>query len=224
MGTSLHNKSGNVFLGYLAGFYETGDNKLYVENSGSSTPLIWGDFTNDILRINGTLDVNNAYHFPLSDGTTGQVLQTDGSGVLSWNDEGGATEINDLTDGKTGGASVFLGSGAGANDDGTNNQNVAIGWNALNANTSGAYNTAIGYNALYSETSGDRNTANGGYALRSNTTGGSNTATGYTALYSNTIGNNNTANGALALWANTTGDGNTAIINFILKTQLFQHL
>jgi len=54
-GTSLHNKSGNVFLGYQAGYNETGDNKLYIENSNSTTPLIWGDFANDSIRITGDL-------------------------------------------------------------------------------------------------------------------------------------------------------------------------
>ena len=40
--------------------------------------------------------------------------------------------------------------GALANDDGTTNNNTAVGYNALNANTSGASNTAIGANSLTS--------------------------------------------------------------------------
>ena len=54
---AAHNKSGNVFLCYQAGYSELGDNKLYIENSNSSSPLIWGDFTNDIAAINGKLGV-----------------------------------------------------------------------------------------------------------------------------------------------------------------------
>ncbi len=56
---SVHNKSGNVFLGYQAGFNETGSNLLYIENSSSSSPLIWGDFTNgsEKVQINGDLHV-----------------------------------------------------------------------------------------------------------------------------------------------------------------------
>jgi len=50
--------SGNIFLGYQSGYSETGSNKLYIENSSSATPLIWGDFANDMLRFNGTLGVN----------------------------------------------------------------------------------------------------------------------------------------------------------------------
>ncbi len=45
--------SGNVFLGCLAGFHETGSDKLYIENTDNSKPLIWGDFANDKLVVNG---------------------------------------------------------------------------------------------------------------------------------------------------------------------------
>jgi hypothetical protein len=47
--------SGNLFLGYQAGYAETGSNKLYVANSATSTPLIYGEFDNALLRVNGTL-------------------------------------------------------------------------------------------------------------------------------------------------------------------------
>ena len=51
--------SGNVALGYQAGFNETGSNKLYIENSNSATPLIYGEFNNDLARINGNFRVNS---------------------------------------------------------------------------------------------------------------------------------------------------------------------
>ncbi len=51
------NGSGNVFLGYEAGQLETGSNKLYLDNSSSSTPLIYGEFDNDLVGINGNLGV-----------------------------------------------------------------------------------------------------------------------------------------------------------------------
>ena len=56
-GPSLHTKSGNIFLGYQAGYNETGNNKLYIENSNSDTPLIYGEFDNDIVTINGEMHV-----------------------------------------------------------------------------------------------------------------------------------------------------------------------
>jgi len=49
--------SGNVFLGYYAGTDETGSDKLYIENSNSASPLIYGEFDNDLVKINGDLHV-----------------------------------------------------------------------------------------------------------------------------------------------------------------------
>jgi len=155
--------------------------------------------------------VNNAYHFPLSDGTTGQVLQTDGNGDLSWNDDGGATEINELSDGRTTGNSVFLGSGAGANDYSFDYQNVAVGDSALYANTFGQMNTAIGSRALYTNISGNSNTAIGYHALEHNISGAQNTANGRSALNHNTTGHCNTAVGFEANYYNEEGDENTII-------------
>jgi hypothetical protein len=45
------NGSGNVFLGYQAGYNETGSNKLYIANSSTSTPMIYGDFTSGNVGI-----------------------------------------------------------------------------------------------------------------------------------------------------------------------------
>ena len=47
----------NVFIGYKAGYYENGSKKLYIDNSNTSTPLIYGDFDTDILTINGNLGI-----------------------------------------------------------------------------------------------------------------------------------------------------------------------
>ena len=51
---------GNILLGYQAGNAETGSNKLYIENSNSTTPLIYGEFDNDLVRVNGDLEVKNS--------------------------------------------------------------------------------------------------------------------------------------------------------------------
>jgi len=90
--------SGNVFLGYHAGRNETGSNKLYIDNSNTASPLLYGDFNTDLLRVNGTLNINNDYSFPVADGGPNQVLQTNGSGTVSWATAGGiATANNGLT-------------------------------------------------------------------------------------------------------------------------------
>jgi len=49
---------GNLFLGYQAGYNETGSNKLYIDNSDTSSPLIWGDFDSDIVSFFGKVGIN----------------------------------------------------------------------------------------------------------------------------------------------------------------------
>jgi hypothetical protein len=46
---------GNVFIGSNAGSAETGNNKLYIANSNTASPLIYGDFGGSSVRINGSL-------------------------------------------------------------------------------------------------------------------------------------------------------------------------
>jgi len=87
---------------------------------------------------------------------------------------------------------VYIGTDVGRIDDGSDNRNVGVGYQALYSNTTGSYNVANGYEALYSHTTGNYNTANG-----------------YQALYSNTTGDNNTANGAFAGRYPSTGANNT---------------
>ena len=46
------NSTGNVFLGYHAGRLATGSNQLFIENSNSTTPLVGGDFSTNVVGIN----------------------------------------------------------------------------------------------------------------------------------------------------------------------------
>lgn len=50
----------NVFIGFRAGQNETGDDKLYISNSNTSIPLIYGDFDDDIVIIRNTLGVGKS--------------------------------------------------------------------------------------------------------------------------------------------------------------------
>ncbi len=127
-----------------------------------------------------------------------------------------ASKIDDLSDGRSDndgsddGSSIFLGVDAGLNDDGTDNRNTGIGFNALQTNISGALNTVAGSKAMHNNISGNSNTAFGLEALFSNTTTGRLTAFGYKSLFSNTDGEFNTATGYEALFSNSTGSYNTA--------------
>lgn len=83
----------NVFIGHSAGSSETGtsSNKLYISNSNTTatTSLIYGEFApTRILRTNSVFQIGDpvgtGYQFPAARGTNTQILQTNGSGVLSW--------------------------------------------------------------------------------------------------------------------------------------------
>lgn len=67
--------AGNVFIGYSAGENETGSQKLYIENSTSSSPLIYGEFDNDILAFNANVGI----------GTTspGEKLDVNGNAIVN---------------------------------------------------------------------------------------------------------------------------------------------
>ena len=189
-GNSAHNKSGNIFLGYQAGYNETGSNMLYIENSNSSSPLIWGDFSTDDVQVNGDLHI---------------------TGNLTIDGNGSASSIDDLSDAISLGNSVFIGSGAGVADDGSNNQNSIVGVNAFNANTTGSANTANGFGALYRNTIGASNTGIGHYALFANIDGSSNIAIGQNALTGNTTGDFNIGIGISANGNNQEGSRNTIL-------------
>lgn len=88
----------------------------------------------------------------------------------------------------------------------TGNANIAIGSCALYANVGGNDNTAIGFGSLRMNTTGLRNTGIGCFSLAANTTGNDNTAIGRSTLANNTVGNNNIAIGYQSLAANIACD------------------
>lgn len=179
---------------------------------------------------------STTYTLPSADGTSGQVLQTNGSGVLSWATPASSTGWlltgnSGTTDGihfigtidnvplnfrvsnnKAGRidsiGQTFFGYQAGNNNTATSI--TGFGYRALFSNTSGRANIGIGNWALYTNTTGEYNTAVGQDALYSST-GDNNTATGYRALHENTTGSYNSSFGTGALHNNDDGDYNTAI-------------
>jgi len=52
---------GNVMLGHKAGYYETLSDKLYIDNSGTRAPLIYGDFKEDEVTVNGNFILPDGY-------------------------------------------------------------------------------------------------------------------------------------------------------------------
>jgi hypothetical protein len=79
---------GNVFIGYYSGYYEKGNNKLYIDNSNTSAPLIYGDFTDgsEKLVFNGNVGIGTAPVTKLSiagltGSATGSTLIINGNNV-----------------------------------------------------------------------------------------------------------------------------------------------
>ncbi len=109
------------------------------------------------------------------------------------------------------GKSVFIGEGAGASDDLSDNYNVFVGYYAGQSNTTGGSNTFLGYSAGQSNTTGYSNTFVGRDAGYKNTTGVGNTFLGLSAGRNNTTGGRNTFLGTFAGTYNTTGVANTFV-------------
>lgn len=63
--------TGNMFLGSYAGFGGSGEDfKLIIENSDSTTPLIWGDFVLDQLKFNAKVGIGFGFgNYPTTVGT-----------------------------------------------------------------------------------------------------------------------------------------------------------
>ena len=154
--------------------------------------------------LNGTSNIE----FSINDVIKARIASTGNFLIGTTTDAGYKLDVNGTARIQSGlivqGITVGLGGGSVAS-------NTSVGYQTLNANTTGIQNTATGFWALYSNTTGNNNTANGVGALQSNTTGTSNSALGMWSLLYNTTGSNNTANGGGALQSNTTGNYNTAI-------------
>ena len=124
----------------------------------------------------------------------------------TFSDDVGITGKISLNDG---GSSVFVGEGAGLNDDGTDNRNVGVGHYSLLSNTTGSNNTASGYQA-------GRYIADGTTA---NETGTYNTFIGYNtkALADGDTNETVIGNGAVGAGSNTVTLGNDDITDTYLK-------
>lgn len=132
--------------------------------------------------------------------TTGNI------GINTTTDAGFRLDVNGTTrvvgDATINTVKIGLGGGAVAS-------NTALGYQALNLNSTGARNVGVGYQANFTNSGAGDNTAIGYQAMYLNTAN-HNTAVGSSALYSNT-GNHNSAFGRNSLVSNTSGAQNTGI-------------
>jgi hypothetical protein len=179
-GFNLSSGSGNVFIGYDAGKGQNFSNRLMIDNSDTTDALVYGEFDNHLVRINGDLDVTgdfpgrdiitdsdddtkiqveenadeDAIRFDLA-GEQHLVLRSNGNGQTMLEITG------DITSGNT-----FLGSNAGLTSAGT--FNVLIGQGTGRDLTSGDANTFVGRNAGTLTTTGGSNVFLGYHCGRSN--------------------------------------------------------
>ncbi|MCF7820610.1 MAG: tail fiber domain-containing protein [Candidatus Pacebacteria bacterium] len=158
-------------------------NKSYVDsNAGDTDWVISG--SDQYSGVSGNVGI----------GTNSPSEKLDVVGKISLND---------------GGNSVFIGEGAGLNDDASDNSGVGIGSFALYSNSTGARNIAIGRSSLSNNTTGQDNVAIGSNVLnRGNNS--SNTAIGSNSMYAFFNGNSNTAIGAYSMYLSVNGNSNVA--------------
>ncbi|MCP4090923.1 MAG: hypothetical protein GY746_14200, partial [Gammaproteobacteria bacterium] len=107
-------------------------------------------------------DADKDTKIQVEEGTDDDIIRFDMAGTEFFRMESGRLEVVNT------GNSVFIGDGAGASDDRSDNRNVAVGNSALSSNITGSGNVANGYQALFTNTTGYYNVANGYGALFSN--------------------------------------------------------
>ena len=202
----------------------------YGAQADSSNMIQLGNSSVYLVRTPGRLKLGSIL-YPNTDGTSGQVLSTNGTGTLSWispfslslGSISGSSTANgaSISDGvlnltpadETNGGVVTTGNQTFAGVKTFSSQIVAANEVAVGVGAGGGVggNTAVGYNVLSANDSGGgANTAVGHEAMATTTNGRWNAALGASALYSNTTGSNNMAAGFAALNANTIGGDNTA--------------
>ncbi|MCD9015793.1 tail fiber domain-containing protein [Parachryseolinea silvisoli] len=141
------------------------------------------------------------------------VLRTDNIPYLRLTTRGQLEQLNT-------GHSVYLGEGAGVNDDQVVNDNVYIGYQSGFSGVTASQNTSVGWRALYQSQSSSANTAIGTASQYSNINGRYNVSVGAYSLYHSTSASDNIAIGHHALYANTSGSVNTAVGTFSLADNL----
>ena len=202
----------NTALGFAAGEAVT----TGVQNTligGLAGDALTTGHSNTALGYNSLSDSTTAVANTALGHSAGADLTTGDRNVLVGNIAGASlTTADDAT---------LIGYGAGGGAILTGHDNVGVGTNALNLNTSGASNVAVGRGALEANTTASNNTAVGYKSLLVNTTGAQNVAIGAGASDANTTGSFNTSLGDGALGSDTTGGRSVALGYRALETQNF---
>jgi hypothetical protein len=159
----------------------------YVSDNGYLTSEVDGSTTNElqtIEKVGSTVTLSNgggSFTDANTTYTAGTGISISGTTITNTGDTDASDDVeslDDLSDAKTNGNSIYIGENAGNLDESFDNKNTGIGYNSLSSNENGQYNVALGTESL------------------KNNNAGNNVAIGYAALYENTDGSYNTAIGS----------------------------
>ena len=179
----------------------------------TSTPGILQVYDNDSthyaqIQAPATISTNYSLVLPTDDGDANQVLQTNGSGTLSWanNITLSGSALNGLIENN----SIWLGTDPNSTTN-TAENNVAVGIGSLDAITTGDHNVAVGYNSATILDTGYKNVLLGSLAGQAITSGYQNLAIGYGSGYTITEGYQNIYIGDKSGYWSTTPTENTCL-------------
>ena len=85
--------SGCVLIGRYAGYNETNSNRLYIDNSSTTSPLIYGQFDNNRVGINDGAPSANLHIKQYGTGEEGFAIENDGT-TSTWSWEIGTNFLN----------------------------------------------------------------------------------------------------------------------------------
>jgi hypothetical protein len=183
------------------------------------------------IRAPDAMTASYALTLPVDAGTSGQLLQTNGAGVLSWVNPAtlGAQDLDDLSDVVTNYAigGIYIGQGSGAATP-TGLENTFVGINAGGATTTGTDNVYVGaragsasvggsLNVFVGEDAGRNAISNNNVVVGANAnsvgvmTGGNNTFVGNLTGRDTTTGSSNVVMGSFSGQNLETGDYNTLV-------------
>ena len=179
----------------------------------TSTPGILQVYDNDSthyaqIQAPAIISTNYSLILPTDDGDANQVLQTNGSGILSWANN--STLSGSGLIGLIENNSIWLGTDPSSTTN-TAENNVAVGIGSLDAITTGDHNVAIGYNSATTLDTGYKNVLLGSLAGQAITSGYQNLAIGYGSGYTITEGYQNIYIGDKSGYWSTTPTENTCL-------------
>ena len=213
-----NNGNGEIYVSVQNGFELDEIHDVLITNPTNGQALVYDAATDLWVNEDVAPPINPAT--PTTEGVVYGLTNTDTSPVVDIDGDEYPLQNTALgykaLDTETGFNNVAIGVKALENNTIDGSNNVAVGYNTLNANTTGSANFALGSNSLSVNTTGFANVGIGDSSLLSNTTGNFNTGIGNGALQANTTGYSNIGIGGGSAVYNTTGYQNTVIGNSAL--------